>query len=149
MYTQKKPIDNTHIVRERDRRRNRELLAVLSLGVPIGLFLLLFAWQNLEVIRLGRETTRLQKVYKDTEAAHKALEAERDRLTSFDTVETQAAKLGFAAADPKTIVMVQNESAVGSRQSAVATAPPTIIAPVDSTADRRPPTADSSPSGVR
>lgn len=106
MYTQKKPIDNTHIVRERDRRRNRELLAVLSLGVPIGLFLLLFAWQNLEVIRLGRETTRLQKIYKETEAAHKALEAERDRLTSFDTVETQAAKLGFAAADPKTIVMV-------------------------------------------
>ena len=110
MYTQKKPIDNTHIVRERDRRRNRELLAVLSLGVPIGLFLLLFAWQNLEVIRLGRETTRLQKIYKDTEAAHKALEAERDRLTSFDTVETQAAKLGFAAADPKTIVMVAGSS---------------------------------------
>ncbi len=110
MYTQKKPIDNTHIVRERDRRRNRELLAVLSLGVPIGLFLLLFAWQNLEVIRLGRETTRLQKIYKDTEAAHKALEAERDRLTSFDTVETQAAQLGFAAADPKTIVMVTAET---------------------------------------
>ena len=90
MYTQKKPIDNTHIVRERDRRRNRELLAVLSLGIPIGSFLLLFTWQNLEVIRLGRETTRLQKSYKDTEAVHKALEAERDRLTSFDTVETQA-----------------------------------------------------------
>jgi cell division protein FtsB len=115
MYTQKKPIDNTHIVRERDRRRNRELLAVLFLGLPIGLFLLLFTWQNLEVIRLGRETTRLQKNYKDVEAQHKALEAERDRLTSFDTVETQAAKLGFAPADPKTIVMV-NQSAVGGRQ---------------------------------
>ena len=144
MYTQKKPIDNTHIVRERDRRRNRELLAVLFLGLPIGLFLLLFTWQNLEVIRLGRETTRLQKNYKDVEAQHKALEAERDRLTSFDTVETQAAKLGFAPADPKTIVMV-NQSAVGSRQSAVAPTPAaTVFAPAKSTADRRPPTADSS-----
>jgi hypothetical protein len=143
MYTQKKPIDNTHIVRERDRRRNRELLAVLSLGVPIGLFLLLFAWQNLEVIRLGRETTRLQKIYKDTEAAHKALEAERDRLTSFDTVETQAAKLGFAAADPKTIVMVQKQSAVGGRRSPVAPIPPTDAVPEESTADRQLPTADS------
>lgn len=114
MYTQKKPIDNTHIVRERDRRRNRELLAVLSLGIPIGSFLLLFTWQNLEVIRLGRETTRLQKTYKDTEAVHKALEAERDRLTSFDTVETQAAKLGFAPADPKTIVMVTTETTATS-----------------------------------
>jgi hypothetical protein len=130
MYTQKKPIDNTHIVRERDRRRNRELLAVLSLGVPIGLFLLLFAWQNLEVIRLGRETTRLQKIYKDTEAAHKALEAERDRLISFDTVETQAAKLGFAAADPKTIVMVERaQSAERRAQRAEAPAAPTETQP--------------------
>src|SRR6185295_8915478 len=102
MYTQKKPIDNTHIVRERDRQRNRELLAVLFLGVPIGAFLLLFTWQNLEVIRLGREATRLQKTLKDTEAVHKSLETELDRLTSFDTVEQQAARLGFAPAPPKT-----------------------------------------------
>jgi hypothetical protein len=87
MYTQKKPIDNTHIVRERDRQRNRELFAVLSLGVPIGLFLLLFTWQNLEVIRLGREASRLQKTYQTVEAEHKALQAELDRRTSFDAVE--------------------------------------------------------------
>ena len=118
MYTQKKPIDNTHIVRERDRRRNRELLAVLSLGIPIGSFLLLFTWQNLEVIRLGRETTRLQKAYKDTEAVHKQLEAERDRLTSFDTVETQAGSLGFAPADPKTIVMVTTDGSSSVPRSA-------------------------------
>ncbi|HEY0156459.1 MAG TPA: hypothetical protein VGF28_04125 [Thermoanaerobaculia bacterium] len=107
MYTQKKPIDNTHIVREKDRQRNRELLAVLFLGVPIGLFLLLFTWQNLEVIRLGHEATRLQKTLKDTEAQHKQLESELDRLTSFDTVEKKAAELGFETADPKTIVMVE------------------------------------------
>jgi hypothetical protein len=110
MYTQKKPIDNTHIVREKDRQRNRELLAVLFLGVPIGLFLLLFTWQNLEVIRLGREATRLQKTLKDTEAVHKQLESERDRLTSFQTVEKQASALGFEPADPKTIVMVEERS---------------------------------------
>jgi hypothetical protein len=107
MYTQKKPIDNTHIVRERDRRRNRELFAVLSLGVPIGAFLLLFTWQNLEVIRLGREATRLQKQLKDTDAAHKSLAAELDRLTALDTVEKKANDLGFASTDPKTIVMVE------------------------------------------
>ncbi|MDQ3283291.1 MAG: hypothetical protein M3Q69_17980, partial [Acidobacteriota bacterium] len=107
MYTQKKPIDNTHIVREKDRQRNRELLAVLFLGVPIGLFLLLFTWQNLEVIRLGREATRLQKMLKQTEATHKALEGELDRLTSFEAVEKQAQTLGFKAAPPQTIVMVE------------------------------------------
>ena len=106
MYTQKKSIENTHIVRERDRQRNRELLAVLSLGIPIGFFLLLFAWQNLEVIRLGREATRLQQNLKQIEATHKSLQAEHDRLTSFDTVEKKAAALGFEAADPNAIVMV-------------------------------------------
>lgn len=116
MYTQKKPIDNTHIVRERDRQRNRELFAVLSLGVPIGLFLLLFTWQNLEVIRLGREATRLQKKQKDVEAQHKALQAELDRLTSFDAVEKKARELGFQSTDSRTIVVV--ESAGGRPQGA-------------------------------
>lgn len=111
MYTQKKSIDNTHIVREKDRRRFRELLAVLSLGLPIGLFLLLFTWQNLEVIRLGREATRLQKELKETETRHKALQAELDKLTSFDAVEKQAAQLGFGATDPKAIVMVEGSVA--------------------------------------
>jgi len=138
MYTQKKSIENSHIVREKDRQRNRELFAVLFLGIPIGAFLLLFAWQNLEVIRLGREATRLQKTLKETETQHKALEAELDKLTSLDTVETQVKTLGFETTDPTTIVMV-SQSAVGSRQSAGDRRPTTE----SSTADRRPPTADS------
>lgn len=120
MYTQKKPIENTHIVRERDRQRNRELLAVLFLGVPIGLFLLLFAWQNLEVIRLGREATRLQNNLKAVEVTHKSLEAELDRLTSFETVEKNAAALGFRPAAPAAIVQVRvegRESRIERRRS--------------------------------
>ena len=122
MYTQKKPIDNTHIVRERDRRRNRELFAVLSLGVPVGLFLLLFAWQNLEVIRLGREATRLQTNLKNVEAEHKALQAELDRMTSLDTVEKKATSLGFRPTDANAIVIVEppdnRQPATGNRSGA-------------------------------
>jgi cell division protein FtsL len=106
MYAQKKIIDNVHIVRERDRQRFRELLAVLGLGVPIGLFLLLFTWQNLEVIRLGHEATSLQKQRKDIEDENKTLQLELDRLTSLDAVETKATNLGFAATDPRNVVMV-------------------------------------------
>ena len=106
MYTQKKPIDNTHIVRERDRRRNRELLAVFSLGVPIGLFLLLFTWQNLEVIRLGRDATKLQKVRKEISEDNKRLQFELDRLTALESVEKRAGDLGFRSTPPKSIVMV-------------------------------------------
>ena len=109
MYTQKKPIENAHIVRERDRRRFRELLAVLSLGIPIGLFLLLFTWQNVQVIRLGREATTLQQQRKQIEDSNKALQLELDRLTSLDAVEQKATALGFAPSDPHAIVQVQGE----------------------------------------
>jgi hypothetical protein len=114
MYTQKKSIENSHIVRERDRRRFRELLAVFSLGVPIGLFLLLFTWQNLEVIRLGHEATRLQKARKDMEAANKSLQLQLDRMTALDEVEQRATALGFASTDPRVIVMVAPVQSVGA-----------------------------------
>jgi len=107
MYAQKKPIENTHIVRERDRRRSRELLAVLALGVPIGLFLLLFTWQNLEVIRLGHEATRLQKQKQQIANENKALQLELDRRTSLAAVEQHAVTLGFQRTDPRAVVMVQ------------------------------------------
>jgi cell division protein FtsL len=107
MYAQKRPIENVHIVRERDRRRFRELLAVLSLGLPIGAFLLLFTWQNLEVIRLGREATHLQEQRKQIEDSNKALQLELDRLTALDAVEKKARTLGFEPADPRAVVSVQ------------------------------------------
>jgi len=112
MYTQKKPIENAHIVRERDRRRFRELLAVLSLGIPIGLFLLLFTWQNLELIRLGRKATDLQQQRKQIEDENKALQLQLDRLTSLDAVEQKATALGFAPTDPRAIVQVQPANGV-------------------------------------
>src|SRR5437763_10296076 len=115
MYTQKKPIENAHIVRERDRRRFRELLAVLGLGVPIGLFLLLFTWQNLQVIRLGHEATNLQKQRKDIEDANKARQLELDRLTALDAVEKKATALGFEATDPRNVVTVTGEQATGEQ----------------------------------
>lgn len=110
MYAQKKPIENTHIVRERDRQRFRELIAVAGIGLPIGLFLLLFTWQNLEVMRLGHEATRLQKQKKEIENANKNLRLELDRLTSLGWVESRAAVLGFERTDPRMVVMVEPDS---------------------------------------
>lgn len=109
MYAQKKPIENVHIVRERDRRRSRELVAVFVVGLPIALFLLLFTWQNLEVIRLGHEATRLQKQRKELENANKSLQFELDRVTSLQSVEKKAVALGFERTDPKAVVTVERK----------------------------------------
>ena len=120
MYAQKKPIDNAHIVRERDRQRFRELLALLGLGIPIGLFLLLFTWQNLEVIRLGHEATRLQKQRREIENANKVLQYELDRLTSLHSVEQKATALGFQHTDPRAVVMVKSVGAPAPGRPAAA-----------------------------
>src|SRR5712691_2814694 len=110
MYAQKKSIENAHIVRERDRQRFRELFAVLALGIPIGLFLLLFTWQNLEVIRLGHEASSLQNQRKQIENENKALQFQLDRLTSLHAVEHKAAALGFERTDPRAVVMVERKA---------------------------------------
>ena len=107
MYAQKKPIENTHIVRERDRRRFRDLFFVVLLGIAIGGFLAFFAWQNLSVIRLGQEVTRLQKQKKDLENQNKALRLEIDRMTSLSNVEERATALGFEKTEPRAVVMVE------------------------------------------
>jgi hypothetical protein len=119
MYTQKKPIENTHIVRERDRQRFRELLAVFVLGLPVGLFLLVFTWQNLEVIRLGHEATRLQKTRTELENVHKSLQFQIDRLTSLDAVEQKATTLGFRPTDPLQLVVVGNDPSTPARVAPV------------------------------
>ena len=117
MYAQKKSIENAHIVRERDRQRFRELFAVLTLGIPIGLFLLLFTWQNLEVIRLGHEVSNLQNQRKQIENANKALQLQLDHMTSLRSVEQKATALGFERTDPRTVVMVER-AASGEQRAA-------------------------------
>ena len=107
MYAQKKSIDNVHIVRERDRQRLRDLVTVVLTGLPIGLFLALFTYQNLEVIRLGHEATRLQKRRAEIENENKALQLQLDRMTSLQQVEQKATKLGFERTDPRSVVQVQ------------------------------------------
>jgi cell division protein FtsL len=115
MYAQKKPIENTHIVRERDRRRFRELFSVVVLGVFVAVFLIIFAWQNLSVIRLGHEATRLQQEKKQLENANKTLRLEIDRLTALASVEQRAQALGFEKTSPQAVVTV---TANGQRPTA-------------------------------
>ncbi|HEY6844118.1 MAG TPA: hypothetical protein VI391_08125 [Thermoanaerobaculia bacterium] len=117
MYAQKKSIENAHIVRERDRQRFRELFAVLTLGIPIGLFLLLFTWQNLEVIRLGHEATSLQNQRKQIENDNKALQLRLDQMTSLHSVEQKAATLGFERTDPRSVVMVDRSPMADGRRT--------------------------------
>src|SRR5262249_7948379 len=121
MYAQKKPIENTHIVRERDRQRFRELFSVVVLGLFIAGFLIIFAWQNLSVIRLGHEATHLQQQKKQLENENQALRLEMDRLTSLGAVEQRAAAMGFEKSVRRAVVMVERSSSLTVGRSSSST----------------------------
>lgn len=109
MYAIKRPIENAHITRERDRRRFRELASVLALGVPVGLLLLLFTWQNLEVIRLGRDLSQLQRSERELRDRNRKMRLEIERLTALDAVAQRAAAMRLRPATQGQLVTIGTE----------------------------------------
>lgn len=106
MYAQQKTVENSYIVRERDRQRFRELLAVCSLAIPLAAFLLLFTWQNIEVIRLGREASRLSQVKSVLEHENRALVLEMESRTALEDVDIRANALGLRPSPDEAVVEV-------------------------------------------
>ena len=62
------------------------------------------------MIRLGHEATRLQKRRAEIENENKALQLQLDRLTSLQSVEQKATKLGFERTDARAVVKVEKKS---------------------------------------
>ena len=76
-YTVRRPVVNAYLVRERDRRRLRDLGLVLAAVFPLGLGLLAYTWQRLETLRVGYRIESLER------RTHQLLQVERQlRLES-------------------------------------------------------------------
>lgn len=110
MYAQQKAVENSYIVRERDRQRFRELLAVCSLAFPLAAFLLLFTWQNIEVIRLGREASRLSQLESELEHRNRALVLEMESRTALTDVQNRAGELGLEPIPRSQLIVVDYAS---------------------------------------
>jgi len=70
-YAVHRPVENTYLVRERDRRLLRELLAVLGAVLVLGGGLLAYTWVHIEILRTGYRIDDMEK------HLHKLLETER------------------------------------------------------------------------
>lgn len=70
-YTVRRPVVNAYLVRERDRRRLRELGIVLAAVFPLGLGLLGYTWLQLETLRTGYRIETLER------RAHQLSQVER------------------------------------------------------------------------
>jgi cell division protein FtsL len=97
-YAFTRPVVNTYLVRERDRRRVRELALVLLVVVCLGGGLLAYTWIHLEVTRTGYRIDHLERELTDLTRQERQLRLEAAYLASPSRVEQRAVEeLGMQA----------------------------------------------------
>ena len=99
-YVVRRLVDNRYLVRERDRRRLRELAWVLLVAVPVALVLIGYVWVNLELLRCGYRIHDLEITLEEERRALSLLELEEAYLTGAARLSARGAELGLAPPDP-------------------------------------------------
>ena len=89
-YAFRRPVVNTYLVRERDRRRQRELALVLLVVLCLGGGLLAYTWIHLEVMRTGYEIDRLEKELAELTKQERQLRLEASYLAGPSQIERRA-----------------------------------------------------------
>ncbi|HKH45048.1 MAG TPA: cell division protein FtsL [Thermoanaerobaculia bacterium] len=89
-YAFRRPVVNTYLVRERDRRRQRELALVLLVVLCLGGGLLAYTWIHLEVRRTGYEIDTLEKRLGELTQKERQLRLEASYLAGPSQIEQRA-----------------------------------------------------------
>ncbi|MCP4202139.1 MAG: cell division protein FtsL [bacterium] len=96
-YAVVRPVSNTYLIRERDRRRRRELLWVASVLLPLGACALVYVWLHVEVLRVGYRIHDLEKRVEQQVELERRLGLEASFLESPKRIEERAiAELGMS-----------------------------------------------------
>lgn len=107
-YILRKEVDNAYLVRERDRRRRRELLAILLVAAPVGLCLLVYIWTHLQVLEAGYRIDRLGRQLHEMSQQERHLGLEVARLASPGRIEAAATRdLGMVPLQPEQVITLE------------------------------------------
>ncbi len=107
-YILRKEVDNAYLVRERDRRRRRELLAILAVAAPVGLCLLVYIWTHLQVLQTGYRIDRLRRQLHVMSQQERHLGLEAAHLASPGRIEAAAmADLGMIPLKPHQVITLE------------------------------------------
>jgi len=91
-YALRRPVANTYLVRERDRRRTRELGLVLLVVISLGGGLLSYIWIHLQVLSAGYRIDELEREHVELSRKERQLRLEAAYLASPSQVESRAVK---------------------------------------------------------
>ena len=83
---------NTFLVRERDRRRQRELVRVLAVVLCLGGGLLAYTWIHLEALRTGYAIDSLEKRLAELSQKERRLRLEAAYLAGPSQIEQRATR---------------------------------------------------------
>lgn len=89
-YAFRRPVVNTYLVRERDRRRHRELALVLMVVLCLGGGLLAYTWIHLEMLSTGYEIDKLEKSLDELSKKERQLRLEASYLAGPSQIERRA-----------------------------------------------------------
>ena len=89
-YALRRPVANTYLVRERDRRRWRELALVLLVVISLGGGLLSYTWIHLEATRTGYRIDKLERQLAEQSRQERELRLEATYLASPSQIEARA-----------------------------------------------------------
>ncbi len=107
-YSIRRPVANAFLVRERDRRLRRDLLALLALAVPLSLAVLAYLWVSSQLWAVGYEVRRLENQLAAQLEQERVLRVGVAELSRHLTVEEKARReLGLVELSLDRVVFVE------------------------------------------
>jgi len=142
VYDVRRPIDNTFLVRERDRRRMRELLVLLVALLPPLAVLFFGVRTNLQTIQLGYQIGRLEKQRDRLIERRRRLLIEKAQESALARVEGIArGPLGLVPPRPEQVVLVR-DGALGAPAAHAAPATSAVAPAVNLVGPPAPPATE-------
>lgn len=109
-YAFTRPVLNTYLTRERDRRRRRELGWVLLAVVPVGLCGLVYVWLHFQTLAVGYRIPALERELETQMEIERTLALEAAALASPARIEERAVEeLGMEVPPASHVLFLEQE----------------------------------------
>jgi len=114
-YAVRRPVENVYLVRERDRRRSRELFALAFAAVPPIVVLFVAIWANVKTVELGYQLASLAKRREQLLEARRKLEMDGAQAAALARVEDVSRRtLGLVPPTLDQVVLVKDAALAGA-----------------------------------
>jgi cell division protein FtsB len=109
-YVLTRPVVNEYLVRERDRQRLRDLLAVSAAVATVAGAALAYTWVRQEILATGYAIEALETELQVLAQDKRELELEAAQLSALPVIAARAAEeLGMARPEPLQLLVLDSE----------------------------------------